>query len=294
MPNNVEALTHVSVGSTGDVPELLAKENNIIVVPGWITFGGKKSIKDNPSYSFDDFFAEIEASKDFPKTSAPGIGVFKERWAQYDGPILPVTAGDKLSSFYTAAVAARNDLRELPEKERRMNIHEPWNSLSMSLGEGFPALIAAKMLAQGIPVTEVIRKLDEVRERTYVFALAQSSAYFEKSGRVSGTKAFVGKLLSIKPCVTAYDNQIVPFKNYRTYTAAIAGLTEFAAEHGPIEYMAALHTGHEEIAQQMKEAIKKIGVFDPEKIIVAPVGKVVASHTGPNTLGFVFIGAPRK
>lgn len=292
MPNNVEAI-RVSVGSTADISKELAKKHNIIVVPGLVTFG-EETIIDNPDFLLPDLFAKIDASKDFPRTAAPGTEVFKMHWAEYDGPILPITAGDKISTFYNAAVLARTDLRELPDGQKRMNIYEPWNSLNVSLGEGFPALIAAEMLEQGVPIVDVIRKLDEVRERVYVFAVAESPEYFGKSGKISGTKAFLGQMLQIKPCVTSYNNEIVPFKNYRTYRAANADLADFAEHNGPIERMAVLYTDNKTIAMDMVKVIQDRGIFDPKEIIVGPVTKVVASHTGRNTLGFVFVGAARR
>jgi len=292
------AEVRVSVGSTGDVPLSLLRQYGMFEVPLDITFilkdGTIEPHSDDGSFTLDNLFQRVSETGVIPKTAAPGPGVFMKIWSQYEGPIFPITAGHELSACYASAHAARNILLTRTDGPQRNNIEEPWEGLGLSLGEGFPAIIAAEQFEQGASVQEVRKTLDEVRLKTYVTALSESTEYFALSGKISGIQAWMGQVLHVKPCVIINEKgMIVPFRKYRTYGEAFKDLAEWAAENGPIERMAILHTGNEQVALDMRKAVEDINLFDPKNIIIAPTRRVIASHVGKNSIGFEFIGKKR-
>jgi DegV family protein with EDD domain len=277
---NVETLpVHVVTGSTGDIPVAWARQHNVGIVPAVVTFG-TEVIMDTPDFTMDAFLDKLKNSGVFPKTSAPNPEIYKPFYT-YQGPIISVHAGDTISSFWANSVLAGEELN-------RENIY-PYNSQSVSLGEGFLAMRVAELAEQGATKKEIFEVLDDMRPRTHVVALCDTLKYLKAGGRVTGGKALLGAVLNIKPSVHMYENALVPLGRERTHKKAVAGLVEWVAGFKPFERLAVLHSGNLEYAQELAYALRD--EFEQEKILITVVTKAVAAHAGPNAVGAAFVTA---
>jgi DegV family protein with EDD domain len=277
MPNAETLPVHVVTGVTSDIPAAWAKEHNVGIVPALIMFGNKE-IMDTPDFTMEAFLDKLKNSGVFPTTSAPNPEIFKPFYT-YQGPIISVHAGDKVSSFWANSLLAKVELN-------RENIY-PYNTQSVSLGEGFLAMRAAELTEQGATKKEIFEVLDDMRPRTHVVALCDTLKYLKAGGRVTGGKALLGAILNVKPSVHMYENALVPIARERTHKRAIAELVEWVSNFKPFERLAVLHDGNLEYAQELAYALRD--EFEQEKILITLVTKAVAAHAGPDAVGAAFV-----
>jgi DegV family protein with EDD domain len=277
MPNAETERIHIVTGSTSDVPTAWALEHNVGIVPAVVRFGEQEYV-DNPDFPMEKFLGLLETSGIFPKTSAPNPEIFKPFYA-YQGPIISIHAASGLSSFYENSEIARRELN-------RDNIY-PYDSQSVSLGEGFLVMKATEMEEQGFSKEEIIHMLDDMRPRTHVVALCDTLAYLKAGGRVTRAQAFLGSALNIKPSVHAYNNELVPLDRTRTHTKAVEGLVKWVAGFKPFERLAVLHNGNLDYAREVAYALRD--EFDREKMLISLVTKAVAANAGPNAVGVAFV-----
>jgi DegV family protein with EDD domain len=276
---------HVVTGVTGDIPRAWAREHEVGIVPAVITFG-EEQIIDDENYSMEAFVKKLKESAElniYPKTAACGPEYFKPFY-EYQGPIISVHAGDNLSVFWANSVLAAKELK-------RHNIH-PYNTLSVSLGEGFLAMRAAELAEQGAGMEDITRELNALRPRVHVAAICDSLTYLKNSGRVSGAQAFLGNMLSVKPSIHAYDNEVVPLHQERTRKKAVAELATWVHGFAPLERLAVIHTGNMEYAMDLAEALKDECALD--KMLITLVTKTIVAHTGPDTVGVAFVKEVKK
>lgn len=269
---------HVVTGSTSDIPVEWANQHHVGIVPAVVTFGNEEII-DNADFTMDAFLEKVMTSEVFPQTSAPNPELFKPFY-DYQGPIISVHAGSKLSSYFTNSESAKRELN-------RDNIY-PYDSQSVSLGEGFLAMTAAEMSERGASMDDIIRMLDAMRPRTHVVALCDTLANLKRSGRIKGVEAFFGTMLGVKPAVHVYDNKIVGLQRERTHKRAVAALVSYVAGFRPFERLAVIHNGNLEYAQEVAYALRD--EFDLEKMIITLVTKAVAAHAGPEAVGVAWVG----
>ena len=139
MPSAENESIRFVTGSTSDLPVAWAREHNIGIVPAVIRFGEEVFV-DNADFTMAAFLEKLRTSKDFPKTAAPNLEVYKPFY-EYQGPIISIHAGSALSSFWANSEATR----------RELNIDNifPYDSESVSLGEGFLVMKAVELEAQG-------------------------------------------------------------------------------------------------------------------------------------------------
>ncbi len=283
MPSNEVDPTlpiHVVAGVTGDMPRAWARQHNVGIVPAVVTFG-EEQLMDDENYSMEAFLKKLKESAEvniYPKTAACGPEFYKPFY-EYQGPIISVHTGDNLSAFWANSVRAVSELH-------RDNIH-PYNTLSVSLGEGFMAMKAAELAEQGAGMEDITAELDAIRPRTHVAALCDSLTYLRNSGRVSRAQAFLGKMLSVKPSIHAYDNEVVPLHQERTHKKAVAEFARWVRGFTPLTRLAVLHTGNMEYAMEVAEALKD--EFDRDKLLITLITKTIVAHTGPDTVGVAFV-----
>jgi len=279
--SNAERI-HIVTGSTSDVPAPWAEKHNVGIVPAVITFGTEE-IRDTAEFTMEAFLNKLKGSIQLniiPTTAAPGPEVFKHFY-EYQGPIISVHAGDKISSFWTSSVTAVNELQ-------RENIYS-YNTLSVSLGEGFLAMTAAELEEQGASMQDIIQTLNAMRPRTHVAALCDTLEYLKHSGRVTGAQAFLGSMLNVKPSIHAYENAVVPLARERTHKKAVAGLVDWVKKFKPFERFAVLHNGNLEYAKEVAYALRD--EFEQEKMLITLITKAVTAHVGPDVVGVAFVTA---
>jgi DegV family protein with EDD domain len=151
-----EMKIQVVTDSTSDMPEGLADELGIRVVPIYLRFGDK-TYRDGFDITRDEFYSMLASSQVHPATSQPNpedfTSVYKEYCDSTDG-IVSIHISSKISGTYNAAKIAEKTLKSQCPIEV---IDSKFNSA----GLGLVVTAAARIAQAGASLSEVISEAYE-------------------------------------------------------------------------------------------------------------------------------------
>jgi DegV family protein with EDD domain len=272
-------MIRVVTDSSCDLPEELAALHRIEIVPLKIRFGDLE-FEDRTQLTQAQFWEKLASSLDLPETSAPSAGTFRERYerlaAEGATGIVVICLSSELSGTYQAAVIAAEQTTSVPV--------QVVDSRNVSMALGFQVLEAARAAAQGEDLEDVAAAAVAASPGTNFVAALDTLDYLQRGGRIGSAQAFLGGLLNIKPLITMENGVVAALGRVRTHSRAIAALVERAAALGPAVAEVAILTSD---PAQVEEFRQPLSAVIPTNLI-AGIGPVVGTHTGPGLLGFAY------
>lgn len=275
-------MIRIVTDSTCDLPPECFQEYDITVVPINIQFG-TESYEDGITIDRATFYRKIDELGILPTTSQPSAGQFEEYYNRLaeegatDIISLHVTA--KLSGTYHSAVLAQ----ELVED--RVRVH-PFDSAGGTVGLGFMALEASRMVSAGKSVDEILARMDLIRERTNLIITMKDLRYAQMSGRVGKLQSSLASLLNIKPIVLLEDGLLDVAEQTRTQRKAIERILEMMVERvGTTEpvNLAVVHAEAPAAGQELLDRARTL--FNCQETFSANLTSSLVVHFGPGTLG---------
>ncbi len=278
------ARIRVVTDSASDLSAALAEEHGITIVPLSIRFGSEEFV-DGTTLSTDEFWSRCAASPVLPETSAPAPGAFQQAFVDaadngYDGVIcLNLSAG--VSATYQSAVTAAKAVEDcIPIRVV--------DSRLLTMGLGLMVLDIADLAATGADLDQLSERAQHLIAHTKVFGVVDTLEHLEKGGRIGGARALLGSLLSIKPVVTLVDGVVEEESKQRTRGRSLHYLADKAKSSVPISRIAVSNGA----ATDIDEFLRLLdGVQSEHPLVVADLGPVVGTHTGPGTVGLCFVTA---
>jgi DegV family protein with EDD domain len=267
--------------SACDLPEATCAELGIEVVPLTIRFGDREYV-DRKELSTEDFWRELAASNVLPETAAPSVGVFEETFRRLADEGAEGVACINLSARLSATMQSAQVAAKALDGEVPVAIID---SKSASMGTGNLVLHAARRAREGATLEQIVREVEDRRERQHVFATLDTLEYLRKGGRIGGAQALLGSMLSIKPVITVADGAVAPAGKVRTRSKALRFLADQVPE-GRVESISVLHAMAPELDEFMEMLAPKIPGAD---VVIGTIGPVVGVHTGPRVIGVAFI-----
>lgn len=271
----------VVTDSACDLPQALADEHQIEIVPLTIRFGDEELV-DRRDLSPKEFWARSAGSPVLPETAAPSAGAFEDafRRAASEGAdgVVCVTLSSALSATHQAAVlAAKSVSDDVPVRVI--------DSKAVTMAEGLMALTAAKLSEQGKGLDDCAGAVEDLVGRSRIFATLDTLENLKKGGRIGGAQAFIGSLLSIKPIIELKDGVVEPESKQRTRSKSLRYIVDKVKEHGDVENLTVMHGD----APDLDEFLDMIGaVYPRDDLIVGDIGAVIGTHAGPRVMGVVF------
>ena len=265
--------------STSDLPEGLAEELGVTVVPLSVFFG-EEAYKDGVEITREQFFERLTSGTSVhPHTSQPSvedfIAVYKELTSQ-GHEIVSVHVSDKMSGTMNSARLARAEL-----KDEKIELVD---SGTAALGLGMVVKFTAEAANAGQSFDEVVTAAHEASANTNAFFIPATLEFLQKGGRIGKAGAVIGGLLSIKPILTVRDGEVHPYTKVRTESKAIAKMREIATDGGPYDEVAIIHEGQSEAAAVLMEHLVSLS---NKPVVQGKIGAVVGVHTGPGAIGMV-------
>lgn len=265
--------------SVSDLPESIADELDVTVVPANVHFGADV-FKDGVDLTTDQFFDRLLNGPDFPTTSQPTVGDFVEtyqRVAQGADGIVSVHVSAKLSGTLNSAQqgAARADTA-CPI--------EVLDTQQASMATGLVVIACARAAQSGASMNEVAEIGKSVIQRSHCIALLDTLEYLEKGGRIGKAQAILGGLLRIKPMIAVQDGEVHPYAKERTRRKAVARLESAAAGLAPLATVAVMYSTERQEADRLADSIRPL-MADDGDVIVARFGPALGTYVGPNALG---------
>ena len=264
-----------------------AAASGIHVVPLLVNFGNE-TFKAGSELSGPEFWKRMTApDAPFPTTAASSPGEFKEAYeaafATGAEAIVSIHVAGTLSGTIKSAMIARD---MLPDRE----IHVV-DSLGASMAEGILCRMAVEMVAEDRSAAEIADVL-ETRAGVMIMIVAlETLEYLKKGGRISGTQAAIGTLLSVKPIIRVQHGLVETVDRVRTRSKARERLIELITER-PIERLAILHTLAPDVESFREEVLRRAPDLDPAAVSVELVGASVGPHLGPGCVGAAIMYRP--
>ena len=97
-----------------------------------------------------------------------------------------------------------------------------------------------------------------------VYVALETLEYLKKGGRISGTQAAIGTLLSVKPIIGVKDGVVDTVDQVRTRSKARERLIELITER-PIERLAILHTVSPDVEAFRDEVLARVPGLDASR-----------------------------
>jgi DegV family protein with EDD domain len=278
-------MTRVAIitDSASDMPPDVAARDGITVVPLFVSFG-EETFRPNVTLTTDEFWVRMLApDAPFPTTAAAPPGDFLNAFnaafaAGAESIVCVLVSGDLSGTCKSAAVAAGM----LADKDIYIV-----DSRSASMGVGLLAQLGARLAAEGKSGAEIAAALDVRKLGIDLFVSLNTLEYLKRGGRISGAKAAIGTMLSIKPIITIIDGKVENHEQVRSRLKARERTLELLAAR-PAEHACILHTTQADVETFRDEYIARSGI-DPSAVETMTVGSSVGPHLGPGCVGAVLL-----
>jgi uncharacterized protein len=277
----------VVTDSACDLPAEVIQAHGIHVTPLELVEEGR-TYRDGVDITADEFHRRLGASGPLPTTSQPAPAAFLETFeqaAEEAEALVGVFVGSTLSGTFASAqsAAGRFDLA---------GVHLA-DSLGASLLEGLLALKAAELAEAGRGPAEIVAELTRIRKQSGILFTIRTFDRLVASGRVSLGKAFIGRVLGMKPILSVDPEGRVAVVGKARGTKRARGelldiLSRRIGSEAKKVRFGVVHVGAPEIVTDVASRLRQAFGADIE-ILSGPVTPVLATHLGIGAWGVAYM-----
>ena len=273
----------IVIDSASDMPPEVAAQQGIAIVPLEVSFGTEK-FKALIELSTDEFWRRMLApDAPFPTTAAASPGEFKAAFeAAFAGgaeSIVCVNVSADLSGTYKSAMVAKEMLGD-------HEIHVI-DSRTASMGFGMLAQMAAELAETGVSAAEIAQTIEARKADVDLYVALDTLEYLKRGGRISGARAAVGAMLSIKPIITVIDGVVDNADRVRTRAKARERTLELLTQR-PLDRATILHSTRADV-EEFRDQFQERSGLDSSRIQTMTIGPSVGPHLGPGCVGATII-----
>ncbi|MBP2631948.1 MAG: degV family protein [Firmicutes bacterium] len=271
---------HIVLDSTAHVEdEFLQKYKNLHKVSLKVRIADQEWNEDE--LSAHDLFIETKKAGVLQQTSQPPIGEFIQLFQsivdQGDTCIVISVAGALSGTVQGAKTAAAT------VDKKKIHVID---AQTTAIGVVRMAESALEMIDTGNSVEEILEVLHKQVKATHTLLLPDSLEYLHRGGRIGGAAALFGTILQIKPVLYLTEGRITILDKVRTRKRAIDRLFEELGKCAELEYIGIVHVEAEAECLEIKARLT--AHYPTVKISLTEAGSVVAAHTGPRALAFIY------
>lgn len=275
---------HILTDSAASLPEAATENLPLSILPLWVQ-ANDKSYRENIDITRPQLY-QLMADGVMPTTSQPAPGDFLETFR----PL--VDAGKQvIAVLVTGRASGTCDTARIAAKMLPEGAVTVFDSATTAMGTGLQALAAARAIAGGQSLPQVLSLLEEVREQNRIFVAVPTLKFLRRSGRVSLAQSLLAGFLNIKVVLTAQEGLVVVGDKVRTWQNAVQKLEEEVvqgAEHGPLA-LALHHTDAPDMAEELYQRLR--ARVQIEECFISELSATLAVHGGPGMLGAAFAPA---
>ena len=292
----------IIVDSAANIPADLVKKFKIKVLSFVNLVNGKEVTCFNPDLSEEEerqkgkeYYDAIRSGAEV-KTGLISSGIFEDTFREIleqDKDILYFSLSKNISGNYNSARIAAEELMDSGEYSHKIRLID---SLNASLAQGILAIYASEMRDKGMAFDDVADELETYPARMNGVFTVGDLKYLSRTGRISGTSALIGNVLSIKPILRGNkDGYIVQYKKCRGRKSALNELISLVCDNivdSENQIIGIAHAdAYEDSLYIMEQIQKRIKVRD---FINTSYDFCTGSHVGPDTIALFFMAKDRK
>ena len=278
--------------STCDLSQEILDKYDIGLAPLTVNIKGK-SYRDRIDINPDDFYSFIEELDSEPTTSMPSpteyLGIFNQAVKDGHTHILCICMSSGTSGSYQSAIIAQGYFwEENPTSSAVIHIVD---SKSMSHGSGWLILKTARLREAGASFEEIVRFNETYKTKVKHYLSVDDLDHLIKSGRLTNSSAFIGKLLKIKPIMTMKDGKGAIVAKERGRKKVLEHyVTEFSKriDRDITDFIIIGYTSDMTYAENLKHKIAKEIDFLGD-IYLMQMGVAVGTHVGLGAVSLFFV-----
>lgn len=274
--------TRIIVDSTADLmPDI---KRRVHTVPLTLRFGEEEYI-DGVTIDHKRFYEKLMESDVLPTTSQGTPHAFVQEYekAKEAGEsAVVITVSSKVSGTYQSAVIAASGYENLYVVD----------SGTGTVGHGILVEFALRLLDEGLSAKEIAERLEEAKKRIVIVALVDTLKYLQKGGRISKSIALTGKILNIKPVLSAVDGVIQMVGKARGSKRGNHQLVHEIEKAGGVDFEKPVLLGYSGLSDapllKFIEDSSHIWVGHTEQLKYTTIGSVIGTHAGPGAVVVAF------
>jgi len=292
----------IVVDSGANIPAELVRHYDIRVLSFINITDGKPLVCFNPDLTIEE---ERSKGKEYydairngmkVQTGLIGCGEFEDCFREIcEGgeDVISLSISSGISGTYNASrIAAETVNDEMTNGHKVYTI----DTMNASLATGILAIYASEMRAEGKEAEQVAEAIRQMVPRINGVFTVDDLRYLARTGRLTGSKALIGNLLSIKPILRGdKEGHIVQYKKCHGRKASLNTLVSLVCDNivdPESQILGIAHAdAYEESVYIMNEITKRIKV---RGFINTTYDFCTGSHVGPETIALFFLGKDRE
>ena len=265
--------------SASDITPDMIEGLDVTVIPIRLKIG-ENNYKDGVNLSKKEFWHKLLTEKVVPKTAQPSPAEFRDYYEELFNKgyekIISLHISSKMSGTQQVAKVAR----EMLKREKDIIIVD---SKSVTFGQAYQVLEAAKMIKAGVKLEDILTRLYEIADKMKVYFAVSDLTYLEKGGRIGRASSVIGNLLKLRPVLKLEDGEVSLETKTFGERGAISYMEKIIKNEGRNSiylYTAWGGTNQElhntDILKKTADTMRKIeykGRFE--------IGATIGSHSGP-------------
>jgi len=288
---------YIVTDSASDLTLDEIKDYPITLLPLTIIHDGKE-FRETFDISKEEFWDILETTKVFPSTAQVTTVNYYDTYkkALSDGytHIITICINAQGSGTYNSAVQAKKMIvEELPDMENKIAV---FDSMIYTYMFGNTVINTAKMVGEGKSYQECLDFIDKDIYSVEAYAATYTLKFARLSGRISGTKAFIGEIMGFKPIFHVCYSKVETVDKARgtaeVYDKLLEGIKKRIVN--PTEQTLTLIHGNlpmEDMDLLSKKLIDELGV---KGVVKKQLGTAICVNVGPRTLVIEYHGADRR
>lgn len=276
--------TAIVVDSTSDLPDHMANDPSITMVPLTVYFG-EEAYLDWVELKPADFYAKLKAAPELPRTSQPSAGAFLEQYKrlreQYDR-VYSIHLSGKVSGTVASAEVAAGQIDGV-------------TVVDSQLATGGIALLVDRVLAridEGVSEEELDAYIEKfLAEKTFYF-LPTTLDQLYKGGRIGRASHLMGSLLNIKPVLSIDEGVVDVYKKVRGLRPALELMRDGLIQRtvpGRKVFVSLSHAENPPVLDELRSLVDRVSERDVEIRLTSVVGAVIGTYVGWGAVALSFI-----
>lgn len=275
-------MLHIVTDGSADMPSDWPQKYQIHILPLMVRFGEELYVA-GENLTHEQFYRLVAERGMIPHSSLPApdqIIAFYRKIARPGDEILSIHIASKMSGTFSAVQIATHELIG----ELKITV---FDSGAGSAALGFMCREARLLHQTGFSAREIIRRLDEARQKLTIIFTVENLEYARLSGRVNFLQSTLSSLLGIKPIIVLRDGLLQMAEKVRTRGRAIDRVLEsvFQRISEQAVNIAIVHAADLDTAKAMVEKVRSWA--NVKEIIITDLAIPVAANLGPGTIGVV-------
>lgn len=222
-----------------------------------------------------EFLRLMKESTNLPKTSQPPVGVFAEVFEE-----LSESADHIVAIHMSHALSGTIEAARQGATLANANVTVIDSSFTDQALK-FQVVEAAKLAKEGAELEEILKKIEEVREKTELYIGVSTLENLVKGGRIGRVTGLLSSLLNIRVVMQMDNHQLQPIAKGRgdkTFKKWLVELEE-KLKTAKVAEIGISYAGTASFANEIKERLQ---VFVEKPISVLETGSIIQTHTGEN------------